>query len=375
MNSKNTPELTIPCHWDRKLIEEIEGGVKLEDRLGIKEVYGSLPSTPMGHGRASKSVKNVTKEEAIDFRLFLKQREINFVYLFNAPFKFKDEGHRKEVDEHIQWVLGEFCPDALTITSRELMGRVRSFDKNIPIHISTIAGVKDSKDLEQFLDVNPVRVVPHHDCGKRWDDLKGIVDLGEKNGIEVEMLSTESCLFNCPQREGHYNFLANECEDGAFHKNCNARKLTNPRELLLAGGIIRPEDEKFYEEMGVKFFKITGRSKSPEWLPEVVDAYRKGSYEGNLIRLLGIDPSLEAEKWIYIDNKALDGFIENFPQTKELSDEIKYADSWISKLYNEGEFKIMDGTKYVVEGEELVIKELGEKTEEVINNELRRGMR
>lgn len=255
------------------------------------------------------------------------------------------------------------------------MERVRIFDKNIPIHISTIAGVKNSKDLETFLDINPVRVVPHHDCGKIWEDLKGITKLGKENGIDVELLSTESCLFNCPQREEHYNFLADGCEDTVFHQNCNTRKLTNPRELLLAGGIVRPEDEKFYEEMGVRFFKITGRSKPPEWLPEVVNAYREGSYNGNLIRLLGVDPSLEAEKWIYIDNKSLDGFIENFPQTRGLADEIKYTDSWISKLYKEGKFKIMDGTEYISEGDKLILKELGENTESVIDNELKRGMK
>lgn len=88
MNIKNTTGLTIPCHWDKKIVEEMSLNTKSENRLEVKEMYGVLSSTPIGHGRSSKSVKNITKNEAIDFRLFLKQREIEFVYLLNAPFRF-----------------------------------------------------------------------------------------------------------------------------------------------------------------------------------------------------------------------------------------------------------------------------------------------
>ena len=308
--------LTIPCHWNKKIIEQMIRQTKETTGIPISEVYGSFADGgPVGHGRSKLSVQSVLKQEAIDFRKSLRDLNLNFTYLLNAPFKFTDLKQKEEVDQYIEWILKELQPDALTITSHELMQRVREIDANINIHISTIAGIRNGKDLEKFLDVKPNRVLPHHDCGKKWDDLKEIIEVGEKHGIETELLVTESCLFQCPNREAHYMHLANKTNDEEFHTNCNIRKILNPREFLLAGGTIRPEDTAFFEKMGVKYFKITGRSKPAEWLPEVVRAYHERNYNGNLIRLLGIDPSLKAEKWIYIDNKSLDGFIEHFPQT------------------------------------------------------------
>ena len=98
--------------------------------------------------------------------------------------------------------------------------------------------------------------------------------------------------------------------------------------------------------MGVRFFKITGRSKPATWLPEVTDAYLKRQYNGNLIRLTGIDPSLRAEDWIYISNKSLKGFLEKFPKNGKEEDENAYCDKWISKLYKSGDFKVRDGSIY-----------------------------
>ena len=130
----------------------------------------------------------------------------------------------------------------------------------------------------------------------------------------------------------------------------------------------------FYEKLGVKYFKISGRSKPVSWLPEVVKAYQSRNYEGNLIRLLGIDPKLEAENWIYIDNKSLDGFIEGYPQSIDKEKESDYCDKWMVKLFEEHKFHLNDGTEYSVEGEHLVLKKTGENTENILSNELR-GLR
>ena len=365
--------LTIPCHWDKQVIEKI---VSQQGDLKVTEVYGALSEGgPVGHGRSKDSVKNVSKDEAVVFREWLAAMGLDFTYLLNAPFKFTDEKQKEDVKDYIRWVTGELKPNAVTVTSLELMELVRQMDAGIDIHISTIASVRNDRDLEKFQAVKPNRVVPHHDCGKRWEYLKGITDFGKKNGIETELLATESCIFQCPIRDVHYVYLSEQSGDEKFHTNCNSRKILNPREFLLAGGTIRPEDLGFYEGMGVNYFKITGRSKPATWLPEVTKAYIERKYEGNLIRLLGIDPSLKAEEWIYIDNKSLDGFIEGFPQTGIREDENRYADEWMIKLYENNEFKLLDGTKYITENNELKLKEIGDRSERIIENEFKIRMR
>jgi hypothetical protein len=67
-------------------------------------------------------------------------------------------------------------------------------------------------------------------------------------------------------------------------------------------------------------------------LPEVVSAYQARTYDGNFIRLLDIAPSVQAEYWIYLENKALNGFLKEFPGKDCHEAQIKYCDAWIANL-------------------------------------------
>src|SRR3989344_759364 len=277
-SAENGSLLTIPCHWNKQVIEEIIGK-DASKGIRVGEVYGVLADGgPVGHGRSRTSVVEVSRDSAADFRQFLTE-----------------------------------------------------------------------KDLRA---------------------LEGLVQFGNKHGVEVEMMATESCLLHCSMRKAHYEYLAREIKDGPFHTTCNARKLTNPREFLLAGGVIRPEDMGLYVDMGVKYFKLTGRSKPAEWLVEVANAYVNRGYDGNLIRLLGIDPGMKAEDWIYLSNNALDGFLEGFPKRGSYEERCQYCDQWMIKLHQEGNFRLMDGSNYRAEGNTLVLNgQGGEKVCQIIFRE------
>jgi collagenase-like PrtC family protease len=374
LNNMSNPaktELTVPCHWNKPVMDQI---LRQNDTATTKvaEVYGVLADGgPVGHGRSSDAVVNVARQEAIDFRNHLRDSGIRFTYLLNAPFKFKDDANQlKDLNAYLGWVLGELKPDALTISSYELMKHVRTIDRDISIHVSTIAGVKNVRDLQNYMDARPDGVVPHHDVGKNWKDLAELTSFGKTNGIKTELLVTESCLYQCPSRVAHYEHLARGMADSPFHLVCNARKFINPSEFLLAGGVIRPEDQSMFKELGVNCLKISGRSKPAEWLPETVGAYQRGSYDGNLIRLLGIDPSLRAEEWFYIDNKALYGFMSDFPSNHSDEKRRKYCEQWALKLHSEGKLIVKDGSKYdEVEGN-LRLQEGGNCIAPIIRREI-----
>lgn len=368
---REQPFLTIPCHWDTEVIDEILKQEISEPHPKVKEVYGVLADGgPIGHGRSNKSVVNISQQSAIEYRRYLTSKGIDFTYLLNAPHTIKDDpDYRSDLNQYLEWILEELKPDALTISSLDLMRYVRTLDQDIPIHVSTIAGVRTVGDLETFMDVHPNRVVPHHDIGKRYSDLTGIVNFGQANGVDCEIMVTESCLFHCPKRNAHYKYLAQKDADAPFHTTCNFQKLLHPREFLLAGGIIRPEDLRMFEDIGVKYFKITGRSKPPSWLPEVAKAYQNRKYDGNLVRLLGIDPTLQAESWIFVNNRSLDQFLLGFPQTQLYTDETRYADSWISRMYQNGEFYLSDRSTYVVRNGELILQKAGNEVALIIDKE------
>lgn len=338
-------QICIPCHWDKGVIEEIAKQNLKAKGLRVTEIYGTLAKGPIAHGRAPGSVPNISKKEAVDFRRFIEKMGMDFVYLLNAPFEFKSNSDTKEVEIYLDWIINDFKASALMITSHELMRFVRKKYPKTKIYISTVAGVLNWKHLEKFLDIAPKRIVPHHDVNRSFEDLKELIDKTGKHNIELELMVTESCLRGCPYRESHYKHLGGGNADAPFHTVCNTKKLNYPREFIKSN-FIRPEDLSVYESLGVNIFKITGRSKPANWLPEVTKAYLERSYNGNLIRLFGVDPSLKAEDWIYVNNKALQGFLEKFPRTGIEKDENSYCDKWIYKLYKENNFKISDGSKY-----------------------------
>lgn len=349
----NKTKLTIPCHWDKKVIETIKPQQDPSLDIEVKEVYGVLAKEVICHGRSPESVPHVTRTEAVNFREFIKNQGFQFIYLLNAPFTFDSIRTQKQVEAYLDWVINTFRADALMISSHGLMRFVRKRYPKVKIYISTIAGILNVEQLEKFMDIMPNRVIPHHDVNRNFHDLEEIVEQSHKWNIEVELMLTESCLRRCPNRKAHYEHLGRKSDDVPFHTVCNTKKLTYPLELLKAN-VIRPEDMAFYEALGVHFFKITGRSKPAKWLPKVTKAYLNRKYEGNLIRLLGIDPSLKAEDWICINNQAMGGFLENFPRTGSEVDEDAYCNKWIAKLYRNGDFHIKDETDYKIDAKEIL---------------------
>ncbi|MDD3046391.1 MAG: hypothetical protein PHH88_01840, partial [Candidatus Pacebacteria bacterium] len=364
MNSK----IAIPCHWNKELLEKI---VQINEQFSdtkVVEVYGALSNGPVKHGRIPSSVIDINREDAINFRNFVREKEMKFVYLLNAPFTFKD-CDLEETKNYLHWIINIFKADALMVTSHDLMKFIRlNYSLDIPIYISTIAGIKSAKEISNFLDINPKRVVPHHDVNRNFNDLQELIKKTKEWDMEIELMATESCLRGCPDRKRHYDFLAKGTKDKVFHTVCNKKRIEHPAEFLKSN-FIRPEDLSLYEKMGIKFFKITGRSKEAGWLPEVVEAYLRKNYKGNLIRLLGIDPSLNAEKWIYINNKALDAFLEGFPKNKK-GEEAEYCEEWISKLYKNKDFYLKDDSKYALKDKTLYCYKFGKIVSSLLGSEL-----
>ena len=344
-NNASIANFVIPCHWDKAVINQIVTNNPLNTNTKIVEVYGALAKGPIGHGRMPSTVPGVSRQDAELFRKHAGSLGLKFAYLFNAPFKFGVNKNLKDVEEYINWVVSIFKADSLVIASPALMSFVRKLYPDISLCISTIAGVLNASQLEKFLIFNPSRVVLHHDANRNFTELQDLICKARSWGVEVEIMVTESCLRGCPQREAHYLYLGRGKADEVFHSACGKKRMIYPREFLKAN-VIRPEDVQIYEQMGINLFKITGRSKPANWMPEVVNAYLRRAYDGNLIRLVGIDPSLKAEDWIFIDNNSLEGFLVNFPQTGQTVDENEYCDKWIAKLYHDGMFVVKDGSKY-----------------------------
>lgn len=351
MNKKSN--LVVPCHWDYEVLEalaqqnrEISG-----TNLAVTNMYGALSGEAIGNGRSQNKILKIARDDAKRFGQAVRTKGIRFNYLLNNSIPFGTKPNEDRVREYIDWIVYEFKPDALVIASPDLMNIIRRNYGDIPIHISTIAGVLDTKGIDRYLEFSPEKVVVHNDMARNFRTLGRVIEYTNNLGIRLEIMCTESCLRECPWMDNHRDLISVGGDDSPLQCKCNCQKISEPSEILRAN-FIRPEDLIFYEDMGINSFKITGRSKPAKWLPLVTRAYLDRDFNGNLIRLLGIDPNLKAEDWLYINNKALNGFIESFPRTGLPKDELEYCSAWAKRLFVNGDMKI-DGFDYDFLGEGL----------------------
>lgn len=336
--------LSVPMVWDENQLKEILALPQLKD-VEIREFYGVVSNGVIPTGRANSVISEVDNQKA----LYLREKFVgsfDFAYLLNAPIcLLKDE--TRELEAYLDWIVAEFGASSLTISSYELMKFVRKRYPSLKINVSTIAGVKNEVDFNKYLEIIPSRIILHHDCVRDISRLRKLITLGEKNDIEIELMVNESCLNHCSMRSQHYAHLAQNKSDDQFHHCCNFEKIRHPYQLLYAN-FIRPEDLDLYSEYGITQFKVTGRSKPSWWLKDVLEAYLQKSYTGNLIRLLGIDPKLNAEDWLFINNSRLDGLAKELISSPYSQKQI--CSERIKRLYTDGDFVVKkSGVKYYID--------------------------
>ena len=173
---------------------------------------------------------------------------------------------------------------------------------------------------------------------------------------KMEILVTNSCLKNCPMIFTHTTSLSHASDKSLGKENYEDWSLfycqeiqNNKNEEYIKSPWVRPEDIKYYEEIGIEHFKITERGFPTDELVKRVKAYTDRKYNGNLIDLIqghgyldkngeqklekvqvntrketyneikrvrGLGQPRIYPRHIYIDNEKLDGFIEFFVNNK-----------------------------------------------------------
>lgn len=367
---KHSMAISIPCHWDKKVLSAILKQTSQKTGNQVKEIYGAVSGEVLPHGRSDSLGKGLSRKQAENFRNFVRRKGLFFNYLINTPVDLKNK--EKQVLEYLNWVVNGLKADSITLASKELMQFIHVRFPSMPINVSTVGNVKTVEDLLEVAKFHPRKVVLHHDANRNFDELPKLTKRALSLGIMIEVLVTESCLRRCPFRDDHYKTLGLRKDDSLFHFRCNSIKLNNLAELI-KGNFIRPEDVKIYRKFGIRNIKISGRSKPAHWLPEVTQAYINESYDGNSIRLLGISMPFISEPWqlVWLDNKSLDGFLNDYPVFRK--EEESYCNQWAIRLFHQKSLKINDiGSLYNVHNKKLTCLRKGkllDKLFEKLKNE------
>ena len=385
-------KISLATNYENDLIEQIKG-------YPIYEVYGKLKNDIIGGGRPDDELKDI---EIINFENHVKtvrKNGIKFNYLLNGSCLSNNEQNKEWQDnlkKFLEYLL-EIGVNALTITNPYILQFVKKyFGEQFTVRISTFACV-DSFERAKYWEEMGADIIcaDFVKINRDFKTLKYMVDNLKQSKIEI--LATNSCLKNCPMIFTHTTALSHasdktrgkeKYEDWSLFY-CQEIQNENEEEYIKSPWV-RPEDVKYYEDIGIEHFKLTERGFPTDELVKRVRAYTNRKYDGNLIDLIqghgyldkrgeqklekrqvktqgeiyneikrvrGLGCPRQYPRNIYIDNSKLDGFIDFFLKgncsnncnscgyCKKISDKVitknKEVSDYLKELYRKyDEFKI-----------------------------------
>jgi len=341
-------KFSIATNWQEDLIPKIK-------REGVIELYGKLANDFVGGGRSPLLLPNPSKR---DVRLHIQEAHKNglrFNYLLNALCldnrEFTISGQRK-ICKLLDW-LTDLSVDTVTVSIPYLLQLIRKQYPHFKVCVSVLAGVNTPEKAKYWEDLGADSItLPSIDVVRDFSILRAI---RKRVNCELQLIANNGCLLNCPFSKYHGLIVSHASQ--SMHKkqgfefyycliNCRFLKLKEPINFLRSDWI-RPEDIRYYEEVGIDRIKLTERTASTELISKVVNAYTDRYYYGNLADIL---PSLSQKSIIskskrtiiinslkylfhplsvnifkllkliraispidvYIDNQELEGFLEHF---------------------------------------------------------------
>jgi len=338
-------KFSVPTNWHNDLLP-------IFNSPEIYEVYGKLAEDFVGGGRPAYSLPNVSKHRVIRYLEEIHKSSCEFNYLLNASClggrEFTRKG-QKEIFSLLDWLV-KIGVDSVTVSLPYLTELIKYRYSSLKINVSVMAHV-DSIEKAKFwesLGVSSITLL-HTRLNRNFKLLQKI----KKNvKCQLQLIANNHCLYDCPLEEYHeiFNSHASQVKqsNGNFifdycYLTCRYKKIFSPK-LLISSPWIRPEDVSLYEQMGIDSIKLVDRRLTSAELIKIINAYTGREYEGNLLDLFpalgGISPVslsnivlrtkhffhpfsanifmvpklryLLKKIEVFIDNKALDGFINFF---------------------------------------------------------------
>ncbi len=344
-------QLLVPTNWDPALI------LPLSRLQADVQIYGVLPTSMIGSGGRGSDSIHMVEEQAEQYIEQAHSAGLKFDYLLNAPSMGNmewDENVHRELLEHLRWVTS-IGVDSVTVTIPYLIELIKRQFPHLQVRVSTIAHVSSVARAKFFESLGADSITLDFNVNRDLTVLKAI---RKAVNCHLTVLLNNLCLYQCPYEYYHHDSLGHASQsynpiDGYYMDYCVLR-CTLDRLCDISQNIrcrwIRPEDIHIYEDIGINMFKTSGRSMTTERILTGAIAYASRHYQGNLYDILNIitpkiesaNPALPGVKnnfigpppGLYIDNQALEGFMDFFKKQNCLSgcDRCDYCQRIASKV-------------------------------------------
>jgi len=311
---------SVPADFNEETIDKyFKLNSKYKNKC-VKETYGQITTdNKLSSGRLSVPKVNFDKLER--YVKYSKKKGIDFSYTLNGLSMNNMEFTKDGIEDIVSFLhkIYNLGIRNLTVAMPSLIELIISTNLNFNIKASTICQITNSNKADNYKRLGVNRIVVDESINRKFNNLK---DIRNSFGENVEIIVNSICNKDCIYRMFHYNQIANDyprVKSNAgikyYPNRCMLWRYNNISNILKLAWI-RPEDIKYYSDIGINFFKIQGRQLVLVGNPvRTIECYFKESFDGNLFELLNLfTPNFQND--IFIDNKKLDGFIIPFVKGK-----------------------------------------------------------
>ncbi len=280
-------KISLATNFEDELIDQIK-------EYPVYEIYGKLKDDILGGGRPDNTLSPVSKKRLEEHVKKTLEAGIKFNYLLNGSCLSnheQSEAWQESFKEFLNY-LRDIGVNALTVSNPFILQLVKKYYTNFTVRISTFACVDNYEKAKYWEDMGADYIcVDFVKVNRNFKELKYMVE--NLKTAKIEILMTNSCLKDCPYIHTHTSALShasNKFDDTSKYVdwcllNCQKKELNESAEYIKSPWV-RPEDLKYYEEIGIEHFKITERDFPTSELVKRVKAYSDRKYDGNLIDLI-----------------------------------------------------------------------------------------
>ena len=341
----NALEFSVPYNNDPETLTEI---FRFKEYNGnrIREIYLSGPQEYAGSGRISPAQSLDDFADSVD-RIHREGIRVNL--LLNAVCEGSDwysPSVLSHTMDYLKQVFEDFGVEAITIANPMYIREVRRRFPQVEICASVLADIDCIDKAIIYKKAGADAFTPDVNINR---NLKLLKKIGEKTGLEIKLMVNEGCLFKCPFRKFHFNYISHKSrnpgvdgtkgEDNVFSLNCIQVTKSDPAQTLKSGWI-RPEDLDRYGEIST-FFKLVGRTSSKSMISRSLEAYMQQAWDGDLLELMaGNLYSCGMSYMMHLDNRSLDavGFFEKVTSCDRECIDCDFCEQLAVKLVKRGVF-------------------------------------
>lgn len=326
----------LGCNFDFKLIDEIKRLNDIYEKSGsrISEFYGSDKLTAKWAARPDFRLSNIKLENLKKFIELTNSIDVEFNFTLNTiyPGKKRDLVDNKHKFQGLVTYLVDIGVKRITIANPVLLDFIREIS-DISIEISTIAHIDAISQIKYYKEIyNVDKICCNLMKNRSVKFLKIAAKFCNDNDIALELMVNEFCssggkdyATHCIYRDSCYLCHAENItkKDDLSINHYPMRYCMTSRNVDSANWLrvrfIRPQDIHYYENIGIKHFKITGRTGTTEYISKMAEAYLKREWNDNLLSLwkpletiTSGQNEFEFKQPANIDTTKLDGFLDHW---------------------------------------------------------------